>query len=89
MQEERSKTESPMEAELLIKAIRINTMSKLTFHDTKKFVQLVADVFPGTKSEDIVYEKLTVAVREVLASLKLETIDNQIAKILQFHEATK
>jgi dynein heavy chain 2 len=91
MQEERGKQEvsSAMEAELLIKAIRINTMSKLTFHDTKKFVQLVADVFPGSKSEDIVYEKLTAAVREVLATLKLDAIDNQISKILQFYEATK
>lgn len=41
-------------------------MSKLTFADTKKFASLVNDVFPGTKSEDIVYEKLTEAVKEVL-----------------------
>lgn len=51
-------------------------MSKLTFSDTKKFVQLVNDVFPGTKSEDIVYEKLTLAVKDVLQSMKLDVIDN-------------
>ena len=45
-----------LEAQLLIKAIRINTMSKLTFLDMNKFVALVTDVFPGIKCEDILYE---------------------------------
>lgn len=54
------------EAELLIKAIRINTMSKLTFSDTRKFVALMNDVFPGVKSEDIIYDAVTKAVSEVL-----------------------
>jgi dynein heavy chain 2 len=67
-----------MEAELLIKAIRINTMSKLTFHDTKKFASLVNDVFPGIKSHDIAYDTLTAAIKEVLASMKLHVIDNQV-----------
>jgi dynein heavy chain 2 len=39
-----------VESELLIKAIRINTMSKLTYYDTRKFGALVADVFPGVRS---------------------------------------
>lgn len=34
------------EAELLIKAIRVNTLSKLTFDDASRFVGLLADVFP-------------------------------------------
>lgn len=55
-----------IEAELLIKAIRINTMSKLTFYDTRKFVALVNDVFPGIKSKDIAYDELSAALREVL-----------------------
>jgi dynein heavy chain 2 len=51
-------------------------MSKLTYHDTKKFVALVNDVFPGVKSEDIVYEKLTAEIKEVLGVMKLHIIDN-------------
>lgn len=92
MQEERKNgqpIDEKTEAELLIKAIRINTMSKLTFYDTRKFVALVNDVFPGVKSEDISYEKLTEAVKEVLKTMKLEVIENQIGKIVQFYEATK
>lgn len=34
------------EAELLIKAIRVNTLSKLTFDDASRFVGLLNDVFP-------------------------------------------
>ena len=36
-----------LEQELLIKAIRVNTLSKLTYDDTTRFVQLISDVFPG------------------------------------------
>jgi dynein heavy chain 2, cytosolic len=39
------------EAELLIKAIRVNTLSKLTFDDASRFVGLLGDVFPGVPSQ--------------------------------------
>lgn len=77
------------EAVLVIKAIRINTLSKLTYQDMTKFLALLTDVFPGVESGDIVYEELTKAVGEVLKELKLEAIEQQKAKILQFYEATK
>ena len=57
-------------------------MSKLTYYDTKKFAALVNDVFPGIRSEDIVYEKLTLEIKEVLSTMKLHVIDNQVGKIL-------
>lgn len=47
----------------MIKAIRINTMSKLTYADAKKYEALQNDMFPGIKSEDIAYEQLTVAIK--------------------------
>jgi dynein heavy chain 2 len=46
------------EALLLIKSIRVNTISKLTYSDSKKYEYLQADMFPGIKSEDIAYEEL-------------------------------
>lgn len=42
-----------MEFEILIKAIRVNTLSKLTYSDTNKFLALIGDVFPGVNSSDI------------------------------------
>ena len=32
-------------------AIRVNTLSKLTFDDAIRFLALLGDVFPGVKSE--------------------------------------
>ena len=92
IQEERGKGKeaSPSdEAVLLIKAIRINTLSKLTYGDMKKFIALINDIFPGIDSSDIVYEALTKSIKEVLAEMKLDAIQQQISKVLQFYEATK
>jgi len=62
----------------LIKAIRINTMSKLTYSDSKKYEALQQDMFPGIKSEDIAYDQLTAAIKLALEEMKLEYIDSQI-----------
>ena len=43
------------EALVLIKAIRVNTMSKLTYSDAIKYETLQADMFPGITSADIEY----------------------------------
>lgn len=77
------------EALLLIKSIRVNTISKLTYSDSQKYEYLQADMFPGIKSEDIAYEKLQKAIEESLKDLKLQYIEKQVQKILQFYEATK
>lgn len=77
------------EALLLIKAIRVNTMSKLTYNDAIKFEALQADMFPGISSADIEYEQLTAAVNQTIGELKLQHIDTQVRKIQQFYEATK
>lgn len=60
---------------LLIKSIRVNTISKLTYSDSRKYELLQADMFPGIKSEDISYEKLHEAIREALKELKLQYIE--------------
>ncbi len=46
------------ESVLLIKAIRINTMSKLTYEDVQRFEALIHDVLPGVESSDIEYPEL-------------------------------
>lgn len=55
----------------------------------RKFTLLLADIFPGANSTDIVYEEVGKAVRVALEELKLSSNDSQIAKILQFYEATQ
>jgi dynein heavy chain 2 len=49
----------------LIKAVRVNTLSKLTYGDTDKFLSLIGDVFPGSKSSDISGGQLEEAIKEV------------------------
>ena len=44
-----------LEYETLIKAIRVNTLSKLTFDDAVRFLALLGDVFPGIRSEGAVH----------------------------------
>ena len=77
------------EALVLIKAIRVNTISKLTYDDAIKYEAIQADMFPGITSGDVDYEQLAAAIDAVIADMKLQKIDKQIMKIKQFYEATK
>lgn len=43
----------------------MNTLSKLTYGDTDKFLSLIGDVFPGSKSSDISGGQLEEAIKEV------------------------
>ena len=75
------------EASLLIGALKINTLSKLTFADSVRFNGLISDVFPGSHVDDIDYAELTKYIRLALDELKLEHVEMQIKKILQLYEA--
>lgn len=81
--------DSAREAVILIKAIRINTLPKLTYTDLKKFNPLLQDIFTGASIEDIEYEELEAAITTTIQELKLEYSQPQVAKMLQFHEATR
>jgi len=78
-----------MEKEILIKAVRVNTLSKLTYVDTKRFLALIGDVFPGVESSDIAGGELEAAIREVMVKkpFNLEVDETQIRKMLQLKEA--
>ena len=67
---------------LLIQAIRINTMSKLTYFDLKRFEKLLNDVFPGIQCLDIQYPELKKAIEQVIQEFKLQHVEQQIDKIL-------
>ena len=75
------------EAILLIKAVRMNTMSKLTFADARLFQDLCVDLFPGVTVKDMEHAELEIHIREAMEEMRLKDIDMQIAKMLQFHEA--
>jgi len=84
-----SRISEEREAVILIKAIRINTLPKLTYPDLKHFIPLMADIFPNVSVEDIAYEDLENALRKSLEEAHLTYSESQIAKMLQFHEASR
>jgi dynein heavy chain 2 len=75
------------ESEIIIKSLRVNTLSKLTFDDVKLFNGLINDVFPGVAIREIKYEDLKPAILEAITELKLLHIETQVDKILQLYEA--
>jgi hypothetical protein len=66
------------EARLVVQALRINTLSKLTFSDSIAFDALVKDVFPGVPFKDIEYETLREKLKEVCAESNLIVNEIQV-----------
>ncbi|RKO94668.1 hypothetical protein BDK51DRAFT_21975 [Blyttiomyces helicus] len=77
------------EASIIVKALRVNTLSKLTFADGQRFNALMNDIFPEISLEDINYVDLENAVKEAYQELNLVYIPSQAEKIFQFYEACK
>ncbi|CAE7570289.1 DYH1B [Symbiodinium sp. CCMP2456] len=91
LQETKAEQAEPLredeESVILLKAVRMNTLSKLTFADSKRFQDLCVDLFPGINVKDIEYKELEAVIRETMREMRLAEIDSQIYKMLQFHEA--
>ncbi|KAJ3215292.1 Cytoplasmic dynein 2 heavy chain 1 [Dinochytrium kinnereticum] len=77
------------EATIVVKALRVNTLSKLTYADSLRFNALMKDIFPDITPEDISYEELGKAITEVTKELQLEVADAQTEKTFQLHEALR
>ncbi|KAG5468467.1 hypothetical protein LSCM1_02447 [Leishmania martiniquensis] len=75
------------ESEILIKSLRVNTLSKLTFDDAVLFNALLTDIFPGVQVLEIDYKSLRPAIEASIKELKLQVAETQIQKILQLYEA--
>ena len=67
-----------LEAKIVVQALRINTLSKLTFSDSIRFDALLKDIFPGVEFKDIEYEELRKALEEVCKEHHLGVIDTQV-----------
>ncbi|KNC47878.1 cytoplasmic dynein 2 heavy chain 1 [Thecamonas trahens ATCC 50062] len=76
------------ETALLVKALRSNTLSKLTYADSVLFEGLVGDLFPGVTTEAISYAELESALAEELSERRLVVVERQMTKLLQLYEAT-
>ena len=67
-----------VECRLVVQALRLNTLSKLTFADSKRFDALVKDVFLGVPFKDVEYMDLENALREACQESNLVVIESQV-----------
>jgi dynein heavy chain 2, cytosolic len=66
------------EAELAVRTLRLNTLSKLTTSDSVHFDALVKDVFPSVTHVEILNEKLVEAIKTSYQHLQLEENPRQV-----------
>ncbi|CAK8696967.1 unnamed protein product [Clavelina lepadiformis] len=80
------KIKSADEYRIVVQALRVNTLSKLTFADSQRFDALVRDIFPNVPFKDLEQENLIEAIKATCDELHLASQDRQIKKILEFNE---
>lgn len=69
---------SVQETDLVVQALRLNTMSKLTFADISRFDALVKDVFSGVHFTNLDDQILVHALEEAYKEAQLELIPSQV-----------
>ncbi len=74
------------EMEIIVKSARFNTMSKLTFSDSRRFDALLKDIFPNVKITEFEYEELSKALAQVFAEHRLVFNAIQLKKTLEIYE---
>jgi dynein heavy chain 2 len=87
--EEKKHSKSINESYIAVKALRASIISKLTFGDTYRFNLLLADLFPGLKIEDMVYDSMKQALKDAYSDLGLVFIEHQASKVFQLFEACR
>ncbi|CAB3367864.1 Hypothetical predicted protein [Cloeon dipterum] len=74
------------EAELAVRALRLNTLSKLTKADSVHFDAVVRDVFPSVALTEVQNEQLVQALKRSYEHLQLVENHKQIKKCLELFE---
>ena len=69
------------EVKIAVQALRLNTHSKLTFADSKRFDSLIQDVFPDVTFQDVKHEDLEQALRDACKETNLVVIESQVTTL--------
>ena len=67
---------------LVVQALRLNTLSKLTFADSKRFNSLLADIFVGVAFEDVSQPELEQALHEACQEAHLVVNPAQVHRLI-------
>ena len=68
-----------VEARIVVQALRVNTLSKLTFADSKRFDALVNDIYPGVDFKGVEYAELADAFKEAAKEANLIVMETQVS----------
>ncbi|XP_018025771.1 cytoplasmic dynein 2 heavy chain 1, partial [Hyalella azteca] len=75
-----------VELELMVQALRLNTLSKLTFADSVRFDELVRDVFTNVPFRGVGFESLAEVIQETFTENSLVPNERQTKKCLELYE---
>ena len=82
------KRQNPDKSEdvVLIRALRDSNLPKFLIQDAALFQAILQDLFPGVEIPDHDYGRLREEIVDVIENRKLQVIDAQVKKIIQFYE---
>ncbi|KAL3101915.1 hypothetical protein niasHS_003324 [Heterodera schachtii] len=74
------------ETEMVVQQLQLNTLSKLTFADARRFRVLLDGIFPGTKREAAQFADLVEPIRKASEHFQMRTTNAQLQKLFQLYE---
>lgn len=79
-------TKAPMEFEIVVQALKSNTMSKLSLKDGFRFEMLLKSVFPEVEVSGVQQSPLLPHIETAYEALALRKCEVQVEKVLQLFE---
>ncbi|EYC14495.1 hypothetical protein Y032_0040g239 [Ancylostoma ceylanicum] len=74
------------ETEIVVQALLLNTLSKLTSSDSKRFNVLIDDIFSTVNKEMATFGDLVEPLKTASAEMQIELTDKQLQKVFQLYE---
>lgn len=74
------------EAKIVVQTLMLNTLSKLTFADSKRFRVLLDDIFPDVDKSLIQFTQMEEELKKAASEMSMELTGTQINKIFELYE---
>uniref|UniRef100_A0A914XX81 Cytoplasmic dynein 2 heavy chain 1 n=1 Tax=Panagrolaimus superbus TaxID=310955 RepID=A0A914XX81_9BILA len=74
------------EPKIVVQTLMLNTLSKLTFADSKRFRVLLDDIFPDVDKSLIQFTQMEEELKKAAAEISMELTNTQINKIFELYE---
>uniref|UniRef100_A0A158Q7Q4 Cytoplasmic dynein 2 heavy chain 1 n=1 Tax=Elaeophora elaphi TaxID=1147741 RepID=A0A158Q7Q4_9BILA len=74
------------EVQVVVDALTLNTLSKLTFEDSKRFSTLIDDIFSDVKKDTMQIAELLEPLKLVADEMKITVTDMQMKKIFELYD---